>query len=321
MERLHRGGDDDAGGKGDEHPQPGADGGKRQAALVDVEHHQHEHRQRHDREQLDGGQAHVHVGVAGPACDRVVRQHEVVAVDVEITRRPDEGHDGEDQRQVRRDARVDAWRRSLEPEAPVQVVADRGDDQEHQQRHEGPVDQEGEERQLEHVEADRLVEHPGQVARRRPEGLTVAEQQPVLPLAARRGPDEKGEDGRDDRAQRKGVPADDLLVPADELELGRDEQRPWCNAVHDPQADPAGDEEDADECRREPELGLDHGAPDHGEVHRPVPEVVRVEVRDPLHDDQQQDQEDDGRQDPCLVAPDRARPGRQIRWNSHEAGA
>ena len=70
----------------------------------------------------------MHVGVAGPACDRVVRQHEVVAVDVEITRRPDEGHDGEDQRQVRRDARVDAWRRSLEPEAPVQVVADRGDE-------------------------------------------------------------------------------------------------------------------------------------------------------------------------------------------------
>ena len=57
-----------------------------------------------------------------------------------------------------------------------------GDDQEHEQRHEGPVDEEGQEGQLEHVEADRLVELRVTSFRR----LAAAEQQPVLPLAARR---------------------------------------------------------------------------------------------------------------------------------------
>jgi hypothetical protein len=43
---------------------------------------------------------------------------------------------------MRGDARIDARRGPLEPEATVQVVADGGDDEEHEQRNQAPVDEE-----------------------------------------------------------------------------------------------------------------------------------------------------------------------------------
>ena len=47
----------------------------------------------------------------------------------------------------------------------------------------------------------------------------------MLPLVTRRRPDNEGKDHRHDRTQCKSVPADDLLIAADDLELRRDEQR------------------------------------------------------------------------------------------------
>ena len=84
----------------------------------------------------------MHVGVAGSAHDAVLRQDEVVTVDVEVPSRTDQGHDRQDQRKMRGDPRIDARRGPLEPEAAVEVVADGGDDEEHEQRNEAPVDEE-----------------------------------------------------------------------------------------------------------------------------------------------------------------------------------
>ena len=174
----------------------------------------------------------------------------------------DKGHGPEDHRHVGGDARVDPRRRALEPEAAVQVVAYARDDEDHEQRDKGPVHEEGQERQLEHVEADRLVE----LGVHRPEGLAAAEQEPVLPLVARRRPDDEGKDDGHDRTQREGVPADDLLIAADDLELRRDEQGPRGDAVDDPEAHPAGDEERAYEHCGKFELGLDQQAPNRREA-------------------------------------------------------
>ena len=207
---------------------------------------------------------------------------------------------------MRSDTRVDPWGGALEPEPAVEVVADARDDQDHQERHKGPVDEEGQERQLEHVETDRLVE----LRICHSEGLAAAEQEPVLPLVARRRPDNEGEDDGHDRTQCEGVPADDLLVAADDLELRRDEQSPRGDAVDHPKAYPAGDEERAYEHRGDLELGLDQDTPDRREADRAVPEVVRVEVGQSLDHDQRHDYEDDGPNDPGLVPSARVQPGR-----------
>jgi hypothetical protein len=306
LEGLHSRRHDHAGCKGDEYPQSGSDGGKRQAALVDVEHHQHEDRESHHREQLDRRQAHVHIGVAGPVHVGVLRQDEVEAVDVEVARRPYQCHHPEDHRHVSGDARVHPRGGALEPQATVEVVGDAREDQDHEQSHERPVDKKRQEGQLEHVETDGLVE----LRVRHTEGLAAAEKQPVLPLVARRGTHDEGEDQRDDRAQRERVPADDLLVAADDLELGRDEQSARGDAVDHPEARPTSDEERAHEHRGDLDLGLDQEAPDRREADRPVPEVVRVEVGQSLNDDQRDDDEDHGANHPGLVPPARAHPGR-----------
>ena len=194
----------------------------------------------------------------------------------------------------------------MEPEPTVEVVADACNDQDHQERHKGPVDEERQERQLEHVEADRLVE----LRICHPKGLATAEQQPMLPLVARRGPDDESQDEGHDGAQGNRVPADDLLVAANDLELRRDQQCSRGNAVDHPEADPAGNEEHAYEHAGKLELGLDQQAPHCRKVDRAVPEVVRVEVGQSLDHDQGHDHKDHGPDDPDLGPPTRVHPGR-----------
>ena len=120
------------------------------------------------------------VGVRGALDEATGGRRELVALE-EVARRLDQG----DQRQQHRDVdlhqRVDPLSRSLEADPAVQVVGDDGDDEDHRQSQEGPAHEEGEERQLEDVEADVHVE----LRILYPERHGVAEEDPVVPLPRR----------------------------------------------------------------------------------------------------------------------------------------
>ena len=103
----------------------------------------------------------------------------------------------------------------LGPDPTVEVVEDDGDDQRHDEDGQRPVHHEGEEGQLEDVEADVLVELRVLDA----EAAAVAEQDPVLPLADRPGRGDQGQHEGERDVDPPGVGPHDLLVAPDQLVL------------------------------------------------------------------------------------------------------
>ena len=106
---------------------------------------------------LSAGSCALHVGVARALDDAPGREVELEAAEV-VLRRLHQRHHREDHREVRLHLRRDPLERALEPDAAVEVVRDRGDEQHDHEPGEQPVDDERQERQLEDVEADVLVE-------------------------------------------------------------------------------------------------------------------------------------------------------------------
>ena len=122
----------------------------------------------------------------------------------------------------------------LHPDAAVQVVRDRRDDDDDQHGREHPVHEEPQERQREDVEADVGVEE--RIAHT--EVDAVREEDPVLPLARRADARDQSEQQGDDDANEAGATPDQLLVALDELFLGTSGTKPGCDPVRDPEVDP-----------------------------------------------------------------------------------
>ena len=112
---------------------------------------------------------------------------------------------------------VTRLQRALEADAAVEVVRDRGDEQHDDEPGEEPVDHELDERQVEDVEADVLVELRVLDA----ELDAVREQDPLPPLRRDTDPGDQGEEQRDADADPTPEASGGLLVPGDELVLGR----------------------------------------------------------------------------------------------------
>ena len=167
--------------------------------------------------------------------------------------------------------------RTLESETAVQVMAHRRDNQKQQKGDQGPVHEEGEERQLEHIETDCLVEL--RVAHS--ERLAAPEHQPVLPLAIGRYTEDQGEDDGDDSTQREGVPADDLLIAPDDLKLGETSSARGAMRSTTHKLTQQATKNSATNIAASSELRLDHQTPHGGEMDRAIPEVIRLKFASP----------------------------------------
>ena len=157
LEALHERRVHGAGHDGDEHPQPDGDDRQPPAPLPDVDDEQGGGQQRDDGQQLERGQLRVDVGVGG-ALDRAAGGGRQLVALQPVADRLEQGEDGQQHRDVELDLGADPAVLHLEPDATVEVVGDRGDDEDDHERREEPVDHERQERQAEHVEADVLAE-------------------------------------------------------------------------------------------------------------------------------------------------------------------
>ena len=190
----------------------------------------------------------------------------------------------------------------LHPDAAVQVVGDRGDDDDDQHGGEQPVHDEPQERQREDVEADVGVE----VRILLTEVDAVREEDPVAPLARSADAGDQAEQQGHDDAHETGAPADQLLVALDELLLGTGRTKARRDAVGDPEVEPAEEEEDAGEDQRQRDLGAEHVLEDARHPERVEPEVVGVEAGEPAQRRDEQHQRN-GQHDEDDAAAVRAR--------------
>ena len=178
------------GTQSDEEPEADTQDGEGPALSADVVDEQDGGGQRDQDEQLEGRKAGMDVGVAGPLDVAVVREVEVETCQ-EVADRLDQGHETQQDGDVRLDRRQHPRPGALEADAAVQVVAERGDDEYDHERNQCPVHQELLEGQDEDVVADVPVElRVGGVERG-----AVPEEQPVLPLADCSRTHDKGETG------------------------------------------------------------------------------------------------------------------------------
>ena len=138
------------------------------------------------------------------------------------------------------------------------------DGQRHDEDGQRPVHDEGQERELEDIEADVLVELGVGDA----EAAAVAEQDPVVPLPDRaRRPDQRQDEG-ETYVDPSGVGPDELLVPTHQLVLlGQHDVVP-SDAVAHHQVHPQHREEDRPEDAEEPKLDRQQRREDVVEVDR-----------------------------------------------------
>ena len=163
----------------DRHQRPQPDGQDRQdpPSAPDVEEEQPAAEQRDEQQQHDGGQLRLHVRVAGPSDEGPIRHGQLVALQP-VPECLDEGEDTEQHRQVRLHLGRHPLAGRLQTDPTVEVVRHGGDDQDDHERREQPADQEAQERQLEDVETDVLVEQGVTLV----EVDAVGEEQPIVPL-------------------------------------------------------------------------------------------------------------------------------------------
>ena len=193
--------------------------GQHPALLADVVEEQAGGDDGDGDEQGQGRLVGVDAGGGGAVDDVVAGQHQLEALEV-VVDGLDERQDAEQHRQVGLDRGGHPPLGALEVDAAVEVVGDGGDDEHHDQRFEGPAEQELDERQLEDVEADVLVV----LGVGGPEGDVVAEQIPVVPLPVGADSGQQGEDRGGDDPHRPGVRADDIAVAHHQL-VGRARRR------------------------------------------------------------------------------------------------
>ena len=192
---------------------------------------------------------------------------------------------------------------------PLSTWVEHGEQQHEHHGDEQPVEDEAEERQLEHVEADVGAELGVGDAER----LAVAEQQPRLPLRRRRQGDE-------DAAEHAG--ADVAHAAAGGARTPRGSARRtgarWPGSALGARRSaisrltPASGDERGEEHREQRRLGPDDAPEDVGPTEPVVPQVVDVEAgeRPTEHDDDEEQHADDDEDRPARDPPSRASPGK-----------
>ena len=286
------------------------------ASLADVPQEQGRGDHRDGDQQELGRDLGVHPRRGGTVDQVLAGQDDLQALEV-VVHPLDQRQDPEQHRHMGLDRRRRALRGGLEPYPAVQVVGDGGHDQHHDDGEEHPVQQPLDERELEDVEADVLVELGVG-------GLkvdVVAEQIPVVPLLVGAHPGEEGEDNGGDDADQSSPLGVDLAVPLHQVVLRSDGRHIRRHPVGDGQAAEQHDEEDDDEDRAQGDLGEQHAAEHRGEVHLREPQVVGPEASQSPERGQQQDRHhDDGQNtDPEAAGGARQTAGK-IRGGSHAKG-
>ena len=194
LERLQQRRVDDADHQRHEGPDPDGQDRERPALAPDVEEQDHGGEDRHVNEQGLRRQAGVHVRVPGAVDVAVLGVDQRPALQ-DVARRLVEGDQGQQHRDVRLDGRAHPGQAALGLDPAVEVVEHHRDGQRHDQDGQRPVHDEDQERELEDVEADVLVELGVGDA----EVAAVAEQDPVVPLPDRpRRPDQGQDEGEAD---------------------------------------------------------------------------------------------------------------------------
>ena len=187
------------------------------------------------------------------------------------------------------DLRRDALPRALHPDAAVEVVEHRGDDQHDEERRERPSHRELEERQPEHVEPDVLAELRILLA----EVDRVPEQDPAAPLGGDAAAHDQREEQRDQHAQATRVGRDVRAVALDDLVFGPGRRAvARRDPVRDDEVDEQHDEEDRREDQRGDRLGREEPAPRVAEPDLLEPEVVGVEAREAAQAQESNDEDD-----------------------------
>ena len=257
----------------------------------------------------------MHVGVPGAVDVAVLRVDERPALQ-DVAHRLVERDQGEQHRDVRLHRRSHPGQAPLGLDPPVEVVEHDGDGQRHDEDGQRPVDDEGQEGQLEDVEADVLVE----LGVRDIEVAAVAEQDPVVPLADRPRRADEGQDERQGDVDPARVGPHELLVPAHQLVLLGQHDVVARDAVAHHEVHPQHGEEDRPEHTEEPELDEEQRREDVVVADRGEPEAVGVEAGQRTQRHQQDDEDDDEADQPPAgpVAPARRRVSGQVAGDAHE---
>ena len=276
LEPLHERRVDAAHDDGDERPQAHGDDRQGPAPLPQVEHEQHDRRQRDGDQQIERRQLRIDIGVERTVDHPSSRDGEFVALQP-VVGSTNHGEDGEDRREVHLDTRRRALTgRGRHADAAIQVVRNDREDEDDDEGGERPIDHIGQERQLEEIEADVGAElRVGD-----PEVLTVDEQQPLFPLRLHTGGGEQGEEERHHRAHQPGTAGDEIVVAGEEFLLRAGYSSLRRRAVGEEEVEPQQGEEHPEEDEGQDDLGAQHRAPHIGSVERVEPEEVGVEPRD-----------------------------------------
>ncbi len=318
LEVLHGRGIDRADDQRDEAPQADGDHREHPSAPADVPDEQQRGHDRDEDQEVQRGELRVHVGVPGAVDRPAVREVQLVATEV-VLGRLDQRHHGDDHREVRLHLGRHALQRALEPDPAVEVVRDRGDQQHDHEPGEEPLEHELDERELEDVEADVLVELRILDA----EVDAVREKDPLAPLRGHADARDQREEDRDADPDAADEPPGHLLVAGDHLVFRRHRTlraQPGRQPVGDEQVRDHDHEEHDREHRGRHDLGGQQPAPGSALTERVEPQRVDVEAGQPPQAEQQHDDDDDQRDHPAahaepapLVGRDAHRYGRLLR--------
>ena len=268
---------------------PDSDRHRRQppAGATNVGHEQPGAEQRDQCQQLEGRELDVDVGGQGTVVGPPGGGDEVEPVEP-VGPRPEQGQNRQQHRDVELDARRHPIMGHRGPDAAVEIVGDQDHDQGQDQGGEEPVDDEGPEREPEHIEADVAVEQGIRSA----EIATVAEQQPRLPLRRGVGPGDEAEQGGHPEADLAGLGPDHGVVSLDQVLFRRFRPGRGLETIGEVEVAPQDGEEEQGEHRGQEHLGAEGRRPDTAEVELVEPEPVGVETGDAVR---RQEQDKKGR--------------------------
>ena len=133
-------------------------------------------------------------------------------------------------------------------------------------------------------------------------GRAVAEEDPVVPLPDRLGPDDQRQDDHHADPEPARIGTDDLLVPLDELVLGIERRALRCEALGHDEAGQQQHGEDDREGHHQSDLDLEQLEPDRVEVDRGEPQGIGVEDGEGPQGGDEDDQDDHGGDDPTAAA-------------------
>ncbi len=198
----------------------------------------------------------------------------------------------------------DTVARRLQPDAAVEVVHGRREQQRYEHGRHREVDQEVQPGQAEDVEADVLAEVGVGLA----EVLTVGPQQERAPLAGRGDPGEDPEDHADADQQQPAHRRDDLAVALEVGLLGRVRPEDRAQPVGQVEVDPDHERHQATEAGEQQDAGPDQLAEDVAVTNAVEPQLVGPDACEEREGDDQHTHHDDGEQQGSGAASARGGP-------------